>query len=970
MARKRASALISAVLASVSVPAVTSGQISASWLQAVSGEFDSTTAWSVAPAFPNNGGGGGGLNYSATVAATGALYTVRLARDITVSGLHLDSQGASLLQSAGVLRAGLVRVSDGEYKLEGGTLAESRVEVAGGTFVGSRTNGGQGPRMENVTLAGTMVMDGISRVTVGGMLTLDGGTISLRRDDFNTSAARLVMDNGASIGGSGTISFDGVTKAASISGGDFNHAIVIGSGVTVTTGTGSGEIGGSGAPLDNAGLIVSKGGQQIRIANLRSNTGRLRAESGGELFIAGELTPAALGSLDTATGVANITATIGLGNNTFDVTTLGPNVRFTSGARIRDGRLSSAQPVVLFADGLRLDRITVGSDLTFTGPGSTIEIGGGLVLDQATVKAKSNTAFAFDAGTGLTGNGILQIEGIPESSGFSAHLYSPSGGTFTIGQGVTVQTGAQVANGNGNILLGSATSTLVNRGLIHARTAGSSVVLAPGWSNLGTLRTSAGTMVMDGNFSFASIGSFERAGGDWLIRGLPNNDGGTVDLTGSPGSLRIELPSFTGGSLRGRFIASDAAPLVISSSNVPNVLNLEDFAAEGKLTLSGQSVRVKPSADLSGVRDLTLQNGVTIEGSRQFSSGTRVLIAGLNVSGATTTVTFSPGAALTVSGSLRPENGALVRLEGLTTFRGISQVFANVQRFGPIEMVGLGSASVVDGINISSLALSGPGVSVRGGGALLLRPEGDSEEDYFTTNRTQILVSGVGSRLFVGFSNQSLGDLQTNAATGEIDVQLGARIRPLRSVQNLGLIRIDRASQLAIGNITVPEGTFPLGRLVNGESGRLTAVGNVLAGLTNFGVVEIGDSAPGSLSFSGSIVLGDSSELLIDLGGPSAGQFDVLRGVGSVALDGDLNVSLLSSFVPQVGQQFQILRFGSLSGTFDNINLPVFQDSRRWSTTQLYTQGLLTVVPEPACLGLLPVACLLVRRTRVARHSG
>ena len=64
---------------------------------------------------------------------------------------------------------------------------------------------------------------------------------------------------------------------------------------------------------------------------------------------------------------------------------------------------------------------------------------------------------------------------------------------------------------------------------------------------------------------------------------------------------------------------------------------------------------------------------------------------------------------------------------------------------------------------------------------------------------------------------------------------------------------------------------------------------------------------------------------------------------GALSVGGTLNVSLINGFSPAAGQSFDILNWGSLSGTFAALSLPVLP-GRAWNTSQLYTTGVLSVV--------------------------
>ena len=69
-------------------------------------------------------------------------------------------------------------------------------------------------------------------------------------------------------------------------------------------------------------------------------------------------------------------------------------------------------------------------------------------------------------------------------------------------------------------------------------------------------------------------------------------------------------------------------------------------------------------------------------------------------------------------------------------------------------------------------------------------------------------------------------------------------------------------------------------------------------------------------------------ELTIELGGTGGSQFDQLQVTGTATLTGTLRVLLISSFTPNVGDQFVILTAGTVSGTFSN---PILPGGFNWS---------------------------------------
>jgi hypothetical protein len=97
------------------------------------------------------------------------------------------------------------------------------------------------------------------------------------------------------------------------------------------------------------------------------------------------------------------------------------------------------------------------------------------------------------------------------------------------------------------------------------------------------------------------------------------------------------------------------------------------------------------------------------------------------------------------------------------------------------------------------------------------------------------------------------------------------------------------------------------------------------------------------MAFGGDVSVGASAVLKMELAGTTPGtQFDRLTVQQSLALGGTLEVTLTGGFTPAAGQSFNLLDWGSLSGTFASINLPTLA-GLAWNTSQLYTSGVVSV---------------------------
>ncbi len=133
------------------------------------------------------------------------------------------------------------------------------------------------------------------------------------------------------------------------------------------------------------------------------------------------------------------------------------------------------------------------------------------------------------------------------------------------------------------------------------------------------------------------------------------------------------------------------------------------------------------------------------------------------------------------------------------------------------------------------------------------------------------------------------------------------------------------------------------------SGGTLAGTGQVAANiLVNSG----GAVAPGTGTGSGdaagilsvqSAYFENGSELDITLHGTTRGtKYGALVATNDVILGGKLRVTMFG-FMPAAGQTFDIMDWGSVSGTFTGLVLPTLQSSLMWNKLKLYTDGVLSI---------------------------
>jgi hypothetical protein len=65
-----------------------------------------------------------------------------------------------------------------------------------------------------------------------------------------------------------------------------------------------------------------------------------------------------------------------------------------------------------------------------------------------------------------------------------------------------------------------------------------------------------------------------------------------------------------------------------------------------------------------------------------------------------------------------------------------------------------------------------------------------------------------------------------------------------------------------------------------------------------------------------------------------------------------LDLNYLDGFSPSVGDSFELFD-GPTSGSFSEVSLPALANGLSWDTDNLYTAGVVSVVPEPSTLAIL-----------------
>ncbi|HEY2178005.1 MAG TPA: hypothetical protein VGH15_05435 [Caulobacteraceae bacterium] len=702
---------------------------------------------------------------------------------------------------AGVLlgAAGTVKNSNAIEGGQGGTGGT-------GTYGGTGGTGGVG-----LSIAGTasVVSSGIVVGGSGGM----GGTASSsgagNGGAGGVGGAGIVLTAAAAIGNSGLIQGgSGGAGAAGVNGGANGLSGTGGDGVDLTgggtlTNTGSvlgGSVGasvgfyGDGVRLAKAGRVVN-GGATTTSALIKGEVG-VYAQAGALTTLINFGTVAGLEAVElegggrVANGSASVTSALIAGGVVFGVGGVATLINFGT----VDGYVTFdvAKDRLIAEPGSKITHSAGGAGtLELAGGAETITgMGpGGVITGGISMSAHDFATYQVDAAASLELTGVNQLgagHSLIDNGGFGV----ASGASLTVANGGKVEVRGTVGN-VGSIALngeGSATELFV---LADTTITGVGFVILSG-TGARILGASASTIL---------------------------DIAGTVAGVGSIGLNRLSLTVDHGA----RIEANAAGNLTITTKSVTNLGIIESTAAGAKLVLGPQTINQDNEGEIyapAGVIDL--EDDVVIGGSvgSALPGLVYVTVGGGEFNGIAQDISLF--------GQVRVSNGSNVTLEG------------RVNDTGQINLFG--------GSSTSELIIGAAGVSLIGGGSVLLdnsannRILGQAASDTLT-NEDRITGAGQVGGGIMTLVNDAAGVILGNQTTALI-IDTGAN-----TITNDGLIEATGKGGVLVNSPVIGDGT-----LEAAGTGTLTfakAVDGSGVGLINGGTLWAESTFMENVTFTG-----------------------------------------------------------------------------------------------------------------------
>ncbi|MCA9263593.1 MAG: hypothetical protein KDA60_07075 [Planctomycetales bacterium] len=240
--------------------------------------------------------------------------------------------------------------------------------------------------------------------------------------------------------------------------------------------------------------------------------------------------------------------------------------------------------------------------------------------------------------------------------------------------------------------------------------------------------------------------------------------------------------------------------------------------------------------------------------------------------------------------------------------------------------------------------------------------EFDSDHSY--------ALAGLGTLIF----DSDTGSSNLDVLRGDHQIQTVVQLDNDTVVTTLADSSLEFNNDVFLNGHTLSiggEGEVRLNNLVDTGGGSIQSSAAVMTGSTSIrgslsvthGALRPGDGV-GLFTISEDLILSTDSVLQMEIRSSAQDQFDQLLVGGETWLDGTLELTALDADALRPGDTFQLIETRAIHGTFSSLRLPAVA-GLTWDTSQLYTQGVISIVPEPA--GWLLFACgglSLMRRRR------
>lgn len=475
----------------------------------------------------------------------------------------------------------------------------------------------------------------------------------------------------------------------------------------------------------------------------------------------------------------------------------------------------------------------------------------------------------------------------------AVYCYSCTGGVINNAATLSVDPGAGNTASFNNGALNNSGTISIQTGILYLYSG----------TTTGTIQGTPGTFLRSNNYTL---------GDGATLSGALTFNSGTLSLAGMvnlPGTL-----NWLAGNVSGTGTFQGAGEFVIDSTSSKYFLSGTTIGSNGVMRWKAGTIYCSGCSD--GVLN---NNGTLIVDVGSINTATLNQIA-LNNSG---TVDIQTGTFYvyggTTTGAIQGTSGAVLHTNNHT--------LANNATIGGTLTFNSGILNLTGNVNLpGTLTWSGGGFNgtgtFQGTGELVVNGSG-SKYIYSGTTITNAMTMrwSAGTIDCNGCTNGALN----NNGTLIVDVGSGGTAYLSDTVlTNNGTVNLMTGVFRPYQTVIQSGGTWTFngGNLtgaINLQGGTLSGAGTISGNVINAATINVGGT-PGTLTISGTYTQTGSGVLNVQIGGTTAGsQYDRLAISGAASLAGTLNLSLINSFIPAVGNAFDVLTFGSRTGTFTTV---------------------------------------------------
>jgi hypothetical protein len=900
------------------------------------------------------GGDPGSLTNSGTIRVGGgaAPAQAKLLLENDALKLPFNLGGGGKIEFGGSL--GLIAGVTGNKSLTtdnqivgGGTISNlaltlnNTLDPQGGTLTLRLSAGGATLNTAQVLTSGNLVLDASAggRFNVNGGMTTAGGSLELVAHDVASGGASLVLNGPMQIGAGDTFK---------ISAGSNASVLVQNTAGLLMTGTAAAPatmlLSGANATftIDSAPPEQSNGFIPVSSAIIRGETGT------ETLVLNGGIGPNFADILSVDATVSNVAGVI----NNGEVAAIG---NITVNAPFVNNGLTFVGNIYATGAGFRSQGFLNHGDLEVQFGGTADLRGGAFVNADGSLPGGAYfvddlSTLLFDGSIKTTGAGVsLAVYGV----------FSSASGAFRDYEYNTGSVSAKIIDAT------PATGTLINDGVLRS----GDMTVHGSFLNRGTYQGLGGSGI-------SATGNFEN---DGFMQPNAINAGGAAL---NSGTITDQSGPFQSGSLNNSGTIQTVSSV---ATTVGDLINSGSIDARGTVSAAGNLINMG-SISSSGLSSgglfrnagFVIAGGSGSFGAIENDAGHQLTVASGAASATWTVQTDVTNAGALIVGSIGQDIAAhaqgILSIGGKLTNSGVLGVYGIITSAGPAGSI-VNAASVE---NTGSILVTGnfqdlPPFNKDGG---RLNVSGDF------LNSGSVKVSGdvasgpgapsnnLGGGIFVGGTFSNSGDVQVIGS----DYGEGGRIHANGGFLNSGQVtiaggRYDGAFVVAPGysyvqtaGMTTVDGELDAEVVL--EGGTLRGSGMIVGAVNNIGgVVDPGD--PVTLNVMGNYTQGPGGILEFHI----AGIDDYARLVilGNASLDGTLRLLLDRGYTPNLGDQFLLLSYGSVTGDFAFLDSPGFNNL--WFREVLQPDGLMVEVvptPESGTIGLVVagVAVMMIARRR------